>query len=125
MTQYWRRRFVTLKRGVAVRQSLLTELSITATWFNLSTHQKAIALRAAPSPRPIADTGPVTMRELAEYLHDAFLSHNSQEKDAVEAIAKRLESLPEKDGKKLKVWLDKWDLKAGESSVDGIEKAMF
>lgn len=61
---------------------------------------------------------------MTEFLYDAFLSHNSQEKDAVEAIAKRLESLPEKEGKKLKVWLDKWDLIPGRSSVDGIEKAI-
>lgn len=35
---------------------------------------------------------------------DAFLSHNSQDKPAVIAIDRRLETEAE-----LKVWLDKWD----------------
>jgi len=42
------------------------------------------------------------------FLFDVFLSHNSADKPAVEAIAQKL-----KDAS-LRPWLDKWNLIAGE-----------
>lgn len=55
-----------------------------------------------------------------EYEFDAFLSHNSVEKDAVELIARRLEGLE----KPIVTWLDRWELIPGQSSVDGIERGI-
>jgi WD40 repeat protein len=50
---------------------------------------------------------------------DVFLSHNSQDKAAVEAIAQRLE-----DDEGLRAWLDKWNLVPGEPFQEAIEQAV-
>ena len=50
--------------------------------------------------------------------YDAFLSHNSREKEAVERIARRLEQ------EQLKTWLDIWELTPGQSSIKGIEDGL-
>ncbi len=50
---------------------------------------------------------------------DVFLSHNSKDKPAVEALAIRLT-----DEAKLQVWLDKWNLIPGEPWQDEIERAL-
>lgn len=50
---------------------------------------------------------------------DAFLSHNSLDKPAVEAIACRLE-----DEAGLKVWLDKWNLSPGDPWQEKLEEAL-
>ncbi len=52
-----------------------------------------------------------------QFQFDAFLSHNSQEKDAVKVVADRLRRLDSP----IKVWLDEWELIPGRSSVEGIE----
>jgi hypothetical protein len=52
------------------------------------------------------------------YEFDVFLSYNSKDYSAVEQIARWLE---EKD---LKVWLDKWELIPGDSSIGGLEAAL-
>jgi len=52
-------------------------------------------------------------------IYDAFLSHNSQDKPAVEQIARWLE-----DKAGLKVWLDKWNLIPGDPWQEGIEDAL-
>ena len=51
---------------------------------------------------------------------DVFLSHNSQDKVAVEHIAQRLEQQKEP----IKVWLDKWEIIPGKSSIDEIERGL-
>ncbi len=51
--------------------------------------------------------------------YDVFLSHNSQDKSAVEALARRLE-----DEAKLRPWLDKWNLIPGEPWQEAIEAAL-
>ncbi|HKR58533.1 MAG TPA: toll/interleukin-1 receptor domain-containing protein, partial [Pyrinomonadaceae bacterium] len=50
---------------------------------------------------------------------DVFLSHNSQDKPAVEALARQLE-----DKANLKVWLDKWNLVPGEPWQEALEEAL-
>lgn len=50
---------------------------------------------------------------------DVFLSHNSKDKSAVEALASRLT-----DEAKLQVWLDKWHLIPGEPWQEEIERAL-
>jgi tetratricopeptide (TPR) repeat protein len=50
---------------------------------------------------------------------DVFLSHNSQDKPFVEALAKRLE-----DEAGLSVWLDKWELIPGEPWQEALEAAL-
>lgn len=50
---------------------------------------------------------------------DVFLSHNSKDKPAVEALAIRLT-----DEAKLHVWLDKWNLIPGEPWQEEIERAL-
>jgi hypothetical protein len=50
---------------------------------------------------------------------DVFLSHNSQDKPFVEALAKRLE-----DKAGLSVWLDKWQLIPGEPWQEALEAAL-
>lgn len=52
-------------------------------------------------------------------LSDVFLSHNSQDKPAVEKLAIRLT-----DEARLKVWLDKWNLIPGEPWQEGLEDAL-
>ena len=52
-------------------------------------------------------------------IYDAFLSHNSPDKPAVEQIARWLE-----DKAGLKVWLDKWNLIPGDPWQEGIEDAL-
>src|SRR3954462_11498601 len=53
--------------------------------------------------------------------YDVFLSHSSKDKDAVRAVAERLRA----DG--LRVWLDDWELKPGDSVPskidDGLEQS--
>jgi len=49
---------------------------------------------------------------------DAFLSHNSQDKPAVEALAQRLQA----EG--ISCWLDKWNLIPGEPWQEAIEEAL-
>jgi WD40 repeat protein/MinD-like ATPase involved in chromosome partitioning or flagellar assembly len=52
--------------------------------------------------------------------YDAFISHNSQDKPIVEKIAEYLI-----ENRKLKVWLDIWDLTPGDSWREEIEIALF
>ena len=54
-----------------------------------------------------------------KFSFDVFLSHNSQDKREVEAIARRLV-----DEEKLKPWLDKWNLIPGEPWQESIERAL-
>jgi tetratricopeptide (TPR) repeat protein len=51
--------------------------------------------------------------------YDVFLSHNSQDKEAVEELALRLE-----DEAQLKPWLDKWNLVPGEAWQEALEAAL-
>ncbi|HKQ08474.1 MAG TPA: TIR domain-containing protein [Blastocatellia bacterium] len=51
--------------------------------------------------------------------YDAFLSHNSQDKPAVELLARKLE-----DEAGLKTWLDKWNLIPGDPWQEAIEEAL-
>src|SRR5574341_1181736 len=53
------------------------------------------------------------------YEHDVFLSHNSQDKPAVEIIARDL-----KEKYDLKCWLDKWNLVPGEPWQEALEEAL-
>ena len=53
-----------------------------------------------------------------EQKFDVFLSHNSQDKPAVEELAHRLD----KEG--IKVWLDKWNLIPGDPWQEAIEEAL-
>ena len=48
-----------------------------------------------------------------------FLCHNTADKPSVEALARRL-----RDQEGIQVWLDQSDLIPGESSQEGIEKAL-
>src|SRR5882672_2137805 len=50
---------------------------------------------------------------------DVFLSHNTNDKTAVESIAQRLE-----DDEGLLTWLDKWNLIPGEPWTEAIEQAL-
>ena len=50
--------------------------------------------------------------------YDVFLSHNTEDKPAVEELARRLV----KEG--IKPWFDKWDLVPGETWQERIEKAL-
>lgn len=52
-------------------------------------------------------------------LFDVFLSHNSEDKEAVEALAHRLV-----DEAQLKPWLDKWNLVPGEPWQEALEEAL-
>jgi small GTP-binding protein len=54
----------------------------------------------------------------AEGKFDVFLSHNSKDKAEVEKIAKRLQTVG------LRPWLDKWNLAAGDTISDALEKAI-
>ncbi len=54
----------------------------------------------------------------AQGKYDVFLSHNSQDKDAVEEIARKLKSVG------LRPWLDKWDLAPGDSIRKSLEWAI-
>jgi ribosomal protein L7/L12 len=49
---------------------------------------------------------------------DVFLSHNSRDKVAVEKIAKKLMAVG------LRPWLDKWNLAAGDTVQDSLERAI-
>ncbi len=49
---------------------------------------------------------------------DVFLSHNSRDKPAVEAIAEELKA------RKIEVWLDKWNLRPGRRWQKELEKAI-
>lgn len=51
--------------------------------------------------------------------YDVFLSHNGRDKEAVEALARRLE-----DEAKLRPWLDKWNLVPGEPWQEALESAL-
>src|SRR5919107_2407114 len=53
-----------------------------------------------------------------DFKYDVFLSHSSKDKDAVRAVAERLRS----DG--LRVWLDDWELKPGDSIPSKIEDGL-
>ena len=50
---------------------------------------------------------------------DVFLSHNSEDKPSVEALAKRLE-----DEAEVEFWLDKWHLIPGEPWQEAVEVAL-
>ncbi|MGH8511531.1 MAG: toll/interleukin-1 receptor domain-containing protein, partial [Gammaproteobacteria bacterium] len=50
---------------------------------------------------------------------DVFLSHNSNDKPAVETLARWLE-----DEARLKPWLDKWNLVPGEPWQEALEEAL-
>jgi energy-coupling factor transporter ATP-binding protein EcfA2 len=52
-------------------------------------------------------------------LFDVFLSHNSDDKNEVETLARRLE-----DEAKLNPWLDKWNLVPGEPWQEALEQAL-
>lgn len=52
-------------------------------------------------------------------LYDVFLSHNARDKEAVEALARRLA-----DEAGLRPWLDKWNVVPGEEWQEAIEQAL-
>ena len=54
-----------------------------------------------------------------EEFFDVFLSHNGQDKEAVEHLARRLE-----DEARLRPWLDKWNLVPGEPWQEALESAL-
>ena len=51
-----------------------------------------------------------------EFTHDVFLSHSSKDKRVVRELAERLKA----DG--LRVWLDAWEIKPGDSIPAKIEE---
>src|SRR4051812_8327381 len=53
-----------------------------------------------------------------DFKYDVFLSHSSHDKPVVRAVAERLRS----DG--LRVWLDDWELKPGDSTPSKIEDGL-
>ncbi len=58
-------------------------------------------------------------RTISETKYDVFLSHNSAEKPAVEALAEALE-----DKYNLRVFLDKWNLVPGDTWQEDLESAL-
>ena len=58
------------------------------------------------------------MAETSNFSFDVFLSHSSQDKDVVRALAKRLRG----DG--VRVWFDEWEIKAGDSIPAKIEAGL-
>ena len=54
----------------------------------------------------------------AQGKYDVFLSHNSQDKDTVEEIARRLKKVG------IRPWLDKWNLAAGDKVREKLEWAI-
>ena len=56
---------------------------------------------------------------MADEQYDVFLSHNSQDKPAVEALARRLRR------RGLTPFLDKWCLVPGEPWPEAIEEALL
>ena len=55
---------------------------------------------------------------MTDYKYDVFLSHNSADKPAVEALAQRLGDVG------VRPWLDKWNLVPGEAWQEGLEEAL-
>ena len=55
---------------------------------------------------------------MSDYIYDVFISHNSQDKPIVKDLANRLEA----DG--LKVWLDEWEILAGDSILSKVEHGL-
>jgi hypothetical protein len=53
------------------------------------------------------------------YKHDVFMSHNSEDKLTVEAIATELQQTYE-----VNCWLDKWNLVPGEAWQEALEDAL-
>jgi tetratricopeptide (TPR) repeat protein len=51
--------------------------------------------------------------------YDVFLSHNGQDKESVEELARHLE-----DAAQIKPWLDKWNLVPGEPWQEALESAL-
>ena len=68
---------------------------------------------------PVYDAGGDDAATMDDLSFDVFLSHNSQDKSLVEALARRLE-----DEAQLKPWLDKWHLVPGEPWQDELERAV-
>ncbi len=58
-------------------------------------------------------------QQIKKYTYDVFLSHNSEDKPAVETLAARLE-----DEEGLRPFLDKWHLIPGEPWQEELEKAI-
>ena len=57
---------------------------------------------------------------MGEESYDAFLSYNSEDRDAVETIARCLE-----DKVGLKPWLDRWHLIPGEPWFQNMERGLI
>ena len=53
-----------------------------------------------------------------DFNYDIFLSHSSKDKPVVRAVAERLRA----DG--LRVWLDEWEIKSGDSIPAKIEEGL-
>jgi hypothetical protein len=53
-------------------------------------------------------------------LYDAFLSHNSKDKNFIEQVAQKLQ-----EDYKIKIWLDKWNIIPGRDFQEEIEKGIF
>jgi len=53
-----------------------------------------------------------------DFTHDVFLSHSSKDKAVVRAVAERLRA----DG--LRVWLDDWEIRPGDSIPAKIEEGL-
>src|SRR6185503_16249844 len=75
---------------------------------------------------------PITNPTQGEMLWDIFLSHNSADKKWVEGLAAQLEAEPledKPDSKTIRVFLDIWDIEAGENIViklnEGMAKSRF
>ena len=58
------------------------------------------------------------MPQTTDFAFDVFLSHSSQDKPTVRAVAERLRD----DG--VRVWLDDWEIKAGDSIPAKIEEGL-
>ena len=84
-----------------------------------ASHRVAETIDAnAKTGRQRITAGWVIKGKKAEGVYDVFLSHNSDDKPAVEEIAKKLLSVG------LRPWLDKWDLAPGDSIRKKLEWAI-
>ncbi len=101
--------------GHAVAQGRAALTSTTARWIEYGPQGRTIALKDWYLPHlyqrgpdeALLPPGAAAGKSLRQY--DLFLSHNHNDSDRVEALARRL---VEKHG--LRVWLDKWECVVGE-----------
>ncbi|NQV27910.1 MAG: TIR domain-containing protein [Rhodopirellula sp.] len=86
---------------------------------NAASHRVAEAIDAnAKTGRKKLTASWVIKGKKAEGVYDVFLSHNSDDKDHVENIARELLKVG------LRPWFDKWDLAPGDAITDKLEWAI-